>query len=60
MRDFNYKDIKWNQKWSTPGLSESSEEFLFVENLRDYYLYQHITKPTRTRQGQELSILDLV
>ena len=48
MGDFNYKDIKWNQNWSTPGLSESCEEFLFVENLRDCYLYQHITKPTRT------------
>ena len=60
MGDFNYKDIKWNQNLSTPGLSESSEEFLFVENLRDCYLYQHITKPTRTRQGQEPSILDLV
>ena len=60
MGDFNYKDIKWNQNWSTPGLSESSEEFLFVENLRDCYLYQHIIKPTRTRQGQELSILDLL
>ena len=53
-------DIKWNQNWSTPGLSESSEEFLFEENLRDCYLYQHITKPTRTIQEQEPSILDLV
>ena len=29
--------------------------------MRDrVYLYQHITKPTRTRQGQEPSILNLV
>ena len=60
MGEFNYKDIKWNQNWSTPGLSKSSKEFLFVENLRDCYLYQHITKPIRTRQGQKPSILDLV
>ena len=33
---------------------------MFVQNLRNCYLYQHITKPTRTRQGQEPSILDLV
>ena len=56
MGDFNYKDIMW----STPGLSENSEEFLFVETLRDCYLYQHINKPIRTRVGQEPSILDLV
>ena len=60
MGDFNYKDIMWNQDWSTPSLSENSEEFLFVETLRDCYLYQHIDKPTRTRVGQEPSILDLV
>ena len=60
MGDFNYKDIMRNQDWSTPGLSENSEEFLFVEALRDCYLYQHIDTPTRTRVGQEPSILDLV
>ena len=35
MVDFNDKDIMWNQGWSTPGQSENSEEFLFVETLRD-------------------------
>ena len=59
MGDFNYKGIIW-KNWSTPGLSNSSEEFLFVAALRDCYLYQHITKWTRIRHGQEPSILDLV
>ena len=31
-----------------------------METLRDCYFYQHIDKPTRTRVGQEPSILDLV
>ena len=59
MGDFNYKDIMW-ENWNTPTLSENSDEFSFIENLRDCYLYQHITKPTRIRQGQEPSILDLL
>ena len=36
MGDFNYKGIIW-KNWSTPGLSESSEEFFFVGILRDCY-----------------------
>ena len=59
MGDFNYKGMIW-ENWRTPGLSESSEEFVLVVALRDCYLYQHITKPTRIRHGQETSILDLV
>lgn len=59
MGDFNYKGILW-ENWSTPGMSESSEEFLFIEALRDCYLYQHVTQPTRVRHGQEPSILDLI
>ena len=34
--DFNYKGITW-ENWNTPGLNDSSEEFLFVEALRDNY-----------------------
>ena len=56
--DFNYKGIIW-ENLSTPGLSESIEEELFVEALTDCYFYQHITKLTRIRHGQGLSILDL-
>ena len=59
MGDFNYKGIMWDN-WNTPTLSENSDEFPFIENLRDCYLHQHITKPTRIRQGQEPSILDLI
>ena len=59
MEDFNYKGIIWAD-WNMPGLSESSEEFLFVAALRDCNFYQHITKLTRIRHGQETSILDLL
>ena len=57
MGDFNYKGIIW-ENWSAPGLSKTSEEFLFIEALS--YLYQHVTQPTIIRQGQEPSILDLI
>ena len=59
MGDFNYKGIVW-ENWSTPGMSETSEEFLFVETLCDVYLFQHVLKPTRIRMSQEPSILDLI
>ena len=56
---FNYKGVMW-ENWNTPGLDETCEEFLFDETLWDNYLYQHVVQPTRSRLGQEPSILDLV
>ena len=41
-------------------MSETSVDFWFIEALRDSYLYQYITQPTKIRQGQEPSILDLI
>ena len=32
MGDFNYKGIVW-ENWSTPGLTELTEEFRFIEAL---------------------------
>ena len=40
MGDFNYKGIVW-ENWTTSSLSELTEEFRFIEALRDY-LYQHV------------------
>ena len=50
MGDFNCKGIIWGN-WSTPDLRESSEEFLFVEALRDFYFYEHITDQNQTWSG---------
>ena len=36
------------------------EEYAFVEAIRDSYLFQHITEPTRGRGSTEPHILDLV
>ena len=56
--DFNFKDINWNT-WTTPHLEESKEE-QFLEAIRDSYLHQHITKPTRRRGTDTPSTIDLI
>ena len=54
MGDFNYPSIKWN------GILTHDRDFEFVEAIRDAYLYQMATKPTRSRLGQTANITDLV
>ena len=56
--DFNYKDIDW-ETWSTHK-SEASEEHSFISCIQDIYWYQHVTSPTRYREGVNPSTLDLV
>ena len=46
MGDFNYPDIDWFN-WTTKSDKPESQEFKFIECIRDSFLYQHITKPTR-------------
>ena len=55
---FNYKHINW-ETWST-SKSKDSEEEKFLEALKDSFLFQHVTQPTRHRGSDEPSILDLV
>lgn len=56
--DFNYNRINWEDSTTSGGVD--SNEFLFIETLRDAYLYQHIVKPTRGRGTNLPSTLDLV
>ena len=56
--DLNYKQIDW-EAWQTPK-SESSEEHQFISCIQDIYWYQHVTSPTRYREGADPSILDLI
>ena len=51
MGDLNYRNIDWNT-WTTPNRSEESNEFKFIETIRDSYLYQHINQPTN--QGKRI------
>ena len=54
--DFNFK-INW-QQWSP--YPEHSKEELFLETLRNSFLYQHVIEPKRRRGANEPSILDLI
>ena len=58
MGDFNYPAIDW--KSCTTSKNIESKEFQFIETLRDIYMYQHITEPTRGRGTDEPSTLDLI
>ena len=52
--DFNYPSIKLN------GILTHDRDFYFVKAIHDAYLYQMITKHTRSRLDQTTNITDLV
>ena len=56
--DFNFRDINWSS--GSTHLGEHSLEARFIEAVRDSYLYQHITEPTRRRGNDNPSLIDLV
>jgi hypothetical protein len=56
--DFNMRSIDWTT-W-TVGESENHIASKFLESLRDCYLTQHVTMPTRYRADQQPSVLDLI
>ena len=55
--DFNYPDIEWNSEYVS---SESNDILPFLDAIQDCHLHQHIFKPTRYRDGNEPSLLDLI
>ena len=55
MGDFNYPEINWST-WS----SDKDEQTTFVETIRDCFLFQHVSEPTRGRINNEPSLLDLI
>ena len=56
--DFNYNHISW-ENWTTTK-STSSNEYLFLECIRDLFLFQHVTRPTRYRADNQPSTIDLI
>ena len=59
MGDFNFRKINWRELDS--GTKDvNSPEDLFLNTVLDNYLIQHIQEPTRYRDGQESTLLDLV
>lgn len=58
MRDFNFKEVNWTNH--TTSVGEEHLATLFLETIRDSFFHQHVIQPTRIRQGQEPSVLDLI
>lgn len=56
--DFNMKEISWEDSVSLEGPNHHTQHFLAC--TQECFLHQHITKPTRVRQGDEPSVLDLI
>ena len=53
--DFNYREINWSTDHAPTQYQND-----FIETLHDCQLHQSVTEPTRYRENQELSLLDLV
>ena len=51
MGDYNFPDIDWNS-WNSPGESTESNEFKFIENLQENFLFQHVL--LSQQDGEEL------
>ena len=58
MGDFNYREINWEEN-STP-MGENHILSLFLECIRDTYLFKHVREQTRFRDNNEPSTLDLI
>ena len=55
--DFNYKEIDWDNE-SAPSGKDHLDHFIKI--LQECYLYQHVTEPTRFREGENANLLDLI
>ena len=58
MGDFNYPAIDYLQNSVSAGHDSAAAKFLDI--TQDLLLFQHVTEPTRMRQGQQPSTLDYV
>ena len=56
--DFNYPLIDWESSVALTGIK--GKEHKFIEVLRDCFLFQKCTEPTRLRFNNKPSLLDLV
>ena len=56
--DFNRNDIDWHSYSAIH--SDEHIEHVFIECLRDNFLYQQVLEPTRFRENQTCNTLDLV
>ena len=53
--DFNHPGISWED-----GIANGEDDYNFLETVRDCFLTQHVSTPTRGRGAQIPSVLDIV
>ena len=56
--DYNLKEIHWSENYAEGDIESLPHKF--YECIKDCFLYQHVTTPTRFRGTQQESILDLI
>lgn len=56
--DFNMKEIEWDNE--TTSVNENHIASRFLEIVRDNFLYQQVSQPTRVRENERESLLDLI
>ena len=59
MGDFNHREIDWTT-WTTTIKNENDPANLFIEAVRDSFMFQHVDQLTRIRGNQEPSLIDLI
>ena len=59
MGDLNFPCIDWKH-WTTKSDDPEKQSNKFIECMRDCFLYQHVSTPTRFRHNNKPHILDLV
>ena len=59
MGDFNLPGIDWIS-WTTKSPDSNCYENKFIETVRDCFLFQHISEPTRCRGKDQPHTLDLI
>ena len=61
MGDMNFRGINWETITNFEKNSlQKNENEIFIECIRDSFLFQHITEPTRHRGTDNPSTLDLI
>ena len=58
MGDFNFPEIDWED--GSIETSSAHHAHMFLESIRDCFLYQHVRSPTRYRHGTNPNVLDLI
>ena len=54
MGDFNFSSVNWNGQWT------NEEDNEVIENIRDAFLIQKLSRTTKHRNGQQSTMPDLI